>query len=216
MKKYFSKADIEHMERLFRVNLINSLVGFKSVNLIGTKSKSGLSNLAIFNTIFHLGSNPPILGVMFRPTAVPRHTLTNVLETGYYTINHVNSEILSEAHKTSAKYEIDESEFDFVNLKEDYLNSFYAPFVKESKIKIAMKFVEKHDIKINNTIILVGEIQEIHFDGNILHDDGFLDIEKAGTIAGSGCDAYYSTKKIVRYAYYKPKKELLEIKSFLN
>jgi flavin reductase (DIM6/NTAB) family NADH-FMN oxidoreductase RutF len=212
--KTISRQDIEEMERLYRVNFINSLTGFKSLNLIGTKSLNGNSNLAVFNTLFHLGSNPPVFGVMFRPTAVPRHTLSNLLETNYYTVNHINKEIIDDAHKTSGKYDIHESEFDNVDLDEEYLNDFYAPYVAESTIKFGVKFVEKHDIKINDTIIIVGEVIDVHLNEDLILEDGFIDIQRAGTSAGSGCDAYYDTKKLKRYNYYKPKNELEESQLF--
>lgn len=209
-----SRQDIDDMERLYRVNFINSLTGFKSLNLIGTSNDSGLLNLAIFNTLFHLGSNPPVFGVMFRPTAVPRHTLSNILDIGHYTINHIHKDIIGEAHKTSGKFEIDESEFDQVNLNAEYIHNLKAPYVEEAKIKFGLQFVEKLEIKINRTIIVVGEIIDVHIDEKLIKSDGFIDIEAAGTVVGSGCDAYYQTSKLKRYKYYKPKTELEDYNEF--
>ncbi|HBF47730.1 MAG TPA: flavin oxidoreductase, partial [Shewanella frigidimarina] len=44
--------------------------------------------------------------------SVPRHTFENIMQTGLYTINHVNQSIYEQAHQTSARYDKDESEFE--------------------------------------------------------------------------------------------------------
>ena len=37
----YSGADIDQMDKIFRLNLINSCTGYKSANLIGTQSADG-------------------------------------------------------------------------------------------------------------------------------------------------------------------------------
>ena len=54
-----TKENILQFEKLYRTNLFNSLSGFKSANLIGTISKEGKTNLAIFSSVIHVGANPP-------------------------------------------------------------------------------------------------------------------------------------------------------------
>ena len=51
---YIDKTVIEQLEKQKRVHLINSLGGFKSVALVGTLSKIGNENLAIFSSLFHI------------------------------------------------------------------------------------------------------------------------------------------------------------------
>lgn len=46
---HYSEEDIEDLDKLFRINLINSCTGYKSANLIGTKSDEGIPNVAIFS-----------------------------------------------------------------------------------------------------------------------------------------------------------------------
>lgn len=102
---YFNKKDISELDYFYKINLINSCSGYKSANLISTKSVNGISNVAIFSSVIHLGSEPALLGFILRPTTVARHTCDNIKETGIYTINHVHQAIIAEAHHTSAKYE---------------------------------------------------------------------------------------------------------------
>ena len=72
---YFSEASIAELETRYRNNLINSISGYKSANLIGSISKQGITNLAVFNSVVHLGSNPALLGFILRPTTVPKTQL---------------------------------------------------------------------------------------------------------------------------------------------
>ena len=47
----FITSDIESWERFYRANFINSLTGFKYVNLIGNVDELGQTNLGIFSSI---------------------------------------------------------------------------------------------------------------------------------------------------------------------
>jgi flavin reductase (DIM6/NTAB) family NADH-FMN oxidoreductase RutF len=208
MEKHISFDAIMAMDKQERVHFVNSLGGYKSVSLIGTVSNTGNTNLAIFSSVFHLGANPPLLGMIFRPSPPERNTLSNLLETGFYTINHINESIYKQAHQTSARYEKEVSEFDQTGLTSIYKNDFKAPFVNESLVQIGMTFREKIDIEINNTIMVIGEIVAVYFPENCLSKDGFLDIEKAKSITCSGLDSYHTTQRLGRLSYAKPEKEV--------
>jgi flavin reductase (DIM6/NTAB) family NADH-FMN oxidoreductase RutF len=206
-----TKKEIINFEKHYRTNFVNSLTGFKSANLIGTISKEGKTNLAIFNSVIHVGANPPLMGLLMRPVSVERHTYNNIKEINFFTINHINQEIFKQAHQTSARYDKDVSEFDECGLTPEYSEIIKAPYVKESKIKIGLKFVEEQKIKFNGTIFIVGEIVEIILPDHVVAKDGYVDIEKAGTIAISGLDNYHDTKSIARLSYAKPGIEPKEI-----
>lgn len=211
MQKYFSSDDITAMEKQMRVHFINSIGGFKSVLLVGTSDKQGNTNLAVFSSLVHIGANPALIALIFRPSPPERNTLNNLFETGFYTLNHINENIYKKAHQTSARYEKEVSEFDETGLTPIYKNDFKAPFVKESLVQIGMVFKEKIDIKINNTIMVIGEIVQIYFPEKCLNMDGFLDIEKANSITCSGLDSYHITQRLDRLSYAKPDKELTSI-----
>lgn len=204
-------ADIKLLEKQVRVHLINSLGGFKSVALVGTKSESGNLNLAIFSSVFHLGANPPLVALIFRPSPPERDTLRNIIGTGFYTLNHINEAIYQKAHQTSARYDSEVSEFEAVGLTPEFKNDFQAPFVKESVIQLGMALKEKVDITINNTTMIIGEIVQIYVPEDCLFEDGFIDIEKANTITCSGLDSYHKTIRLDRLSYAKPDKEITSI-----
>jgi flavin reductase (DIM6/NTAB) family NADH-FMN oxidoreductase RutF len=199
-----SKERISKFEKQYRTNLINSLSGFKSANLIGTISKEGGTNLAIFSSVIHVGANPPLIGFLMRPVSVERHTYKNIKEINHFTVNHIGKGIFKQAHQTSARYDKDVSEFDACGLTPEYTETLKAPYVKESKIKFGCRFIEEHQIKSNDTIFIVGKILEVIIPDDVLLNDGYVDIEKASTIAISGMDSYHEAKRISRLSYAKP------------
>ncbi|MFS4492418.1 flavin reductase family protein [Maribacter sp. 2308TA10-17] len=198
----YSKQDIDQMDRIQKIKFINSISGIKPANLIGSVSNSGQVNLAIFSSVFHLGSDPALLGFITRPTGeIPRHTLENIKENKQYTINHVNSSFTEKAHYTSAKFERGQSEFKICGLTEEYIGDFKAPFVKESGIKMGMEFKEAIDIKLNGTILVIGEIQHLIIPEKALGEDEDIDLSNINTVGISGLNTYYELKKISRYPY---------------
>jgi flavin reductase (DIM6/NTAB) family NADH-FMN oxidoreductase RutF len=204
---HYSRTDIDQMDKIFRLNLINSCTGFKSANLLGTKSLNGVSNVAVFSSITHLGSSPPLIGFILRPTTVPRDTYRNIKDTGVFTANHIYSDIIEDAHHTSAKYPDEVSEFTKTGLEEEFLGDFPAPFVKGAKIRLGCRFLNEYEIKENNTLLLVSAIEHVFIaDQDIQHEDGWLKLENANTVAINGLDGYATTSLLDRYAYARPKK----------
>ena len=203
-KKVITRSEIDQMESRTRANLINTISGFKSANLIGTKCTNGLVNLAVFNSVIHLGSNPPLLGMTLRPVSVPRHTFENLRDSGFYTINHIHADIIDEAHQTSASYEREKNEFEAVGLNEEYLEGFPAPFVKESRIRIGMRYLDDLLIKQNDTRLIIGEVELLNYDEEFRQEDGSLDLAAADTVSISGLDSYYLPRLIKKLKYARP------------
>lgn len=211
MTKQISYEDIMNMQKLERVHFVNSLIGFKSVCLVGTQNTSNQTNLAIISSLTHIGSHPPLFALVFRPAIVDRHTLENIVETGFFTVNHIHEDFFREAHQTSARYDRNISEFDAAGLTPEYKYEFFAPFVKESRIKMALEFRERHDLQINNTVLIIGEIKQVYLPAESLQEDGFIDLEKAGSITCSGLDSYHTTSRIDRLSYAKPDRASMSI-----
>ncbi|ETX11909.1 flavin oxidoreductase [Marinomonas ushuaiensis DSM 15871] len=209
--QHFDLQSLNEMTSRYRAQLINSLSGFKSANLIGTCNAQGQTNLAIFSSIFHLGASPALVGFIMRPDSVSRHTLENIKLTGQYTINQVSEDFWRKAHQTSARYDGDESEFEHVGLTPEFIDDVTAPFVKESRIKYALTVKEITPIKLNNTLLVIGEITHIICESSAIKSDGYIDIESANTVAISGLDSYHSTTRLSRISYAKPHKEALDI-----
>lgn len=205
------KKTLTQYDSRFRATLINSLAGVKQAILVGTKSKEGCSNLAIFNSLIHIGASPALWGFIIRPATIRRDTLHNILETNIYTINYVATRDYKKAHQTSAKYDQEVSEFEACGFAEYYHPHFNAPFVAEAPVKVAMKLEQKIDIAINNTILIIGSINHIEIDENIISSDGFVALNHLNTLACCGLDAYYETHLIERLSYASPDKWPIKI-----
>lgn len=200
----YTLNDIEAFEQRFRATFINSLGGFKSLSLIGTVGEHGNSNLAVFNSLFHLGAHPPLFGFVVRPDSVERHTLSNIRANSYFTVNHVSAAFYNKAHQTSARYPADVSEFSEVQLTEEYRDGFIAPYVKESPVKIGAVLHDLLEVPVNGTLIVIGKIVHVTLPDGVVGEDGFVDLFSSGTITCAGLDAYYTTSPLARLSYAKP------------
>ena len=203
MKK-FTSTDLKNLPKIPRLNLINSCTGYKSANLIATKSNLGLTNVAIFSSVTHLGSDPAMLGFILRPSIVPRNTYKNILETRYFTVNHITTNMIADAHHTSANYDEGISEFDKTNLEEFYHEGIAIPFVKNSPVQLLCKYLNEYQIKENGTIHIIATIETIFYDENLEQKENWLQLDKGNIVTVNGLDAYCEPKLIDRFEYARP------------
>lgn len=198
------KNKIEQLEQRYRTTLINSLAGFRQAVLVGTQSSEGHHNLAIFNSLIHLGAHPALYGLINRPDSVQRDTLQNIISTKAYTLNYVRAADYKRAHQTSARYDKQISEFEAVGFEPAYLPSCTAPIVKNAVVSIAMQLEEIIPIAINGTILIVGSVQQIHIDEQLVEKDGFVSLSEEQVVISQGLDAYFIPSPLGRLAYAKP------------
>jgi flavin reductase (DIM6/NTAB) family NADH-FMN oxidoreductase RutF len=217
---HITTKTLNTFDNRYRAQLINSVVGYKSANLIGSQNHLGnrnsngndhgalagpvQRNLAIVSSVCHLGSNPPLLSMIIRPATVPRDTLANIIATGFYTINHVSIEIYTQAHQTAARYPAEVSEFEAVGLAHEYSDNHPAPYVQQSPLKMGMALREIIHLNCNHTEMVIGEIQEIFVDDKAVCEDGYIDMQQLGTVCVTGLDSYHSTQRLARLPYAKP------------
>jgi flavin reductase (DIM6/NTAB) family NADH-FMN oxidoreductase RutF len=195
-----TQADILSMEREYRRSFINTIQGYKPVWMVGTKGNNGVENLAIFNSLFHLGAQPPLLGMVSRPPVVPRNTLKNINETGLFSLNFVNEQNYKQAHYTSLNWDEDVSEFDHVELTSEYQEGYDIPLVKESPIQIGLKLSEQFEVS-NGCVILIGEIEFIRMDTQLIELNGFVNLQSLNPIVIQGTEEYASVKPFDRVRY---------------
>ena len=203
--KFFDAKDIDELQKIYKINLINSCSGFKSANLLGSISNEGIMNVAVFSSVTHLGSNPPTLGFILRPTTVPRDTYKNIKETGIFTINHIWEDIIEYAHHTSAKYPEEVSEFEMTGLEPEFKGNFKAPFVKNAPVQMSMKFIEEIYVPSNDVLLIVAEIQELFVKNELLEEDGFINLAKGKVATINGLDGYSIPNLKNRFSYQRPK-----------
>ncbi len=195
------KEEIDSWNSEYRLKFINSLSGYKGVHLVATKGENGNTNVAIFNSVVHISSNPARIGFIMRPLTVPRDTYKNIVETGFYTINHVHKSFIDKAHYTSAKFSSDHSEFKHCNLEEEYADSFFAPFVGESSIQIGLKLQDDIELKHSQCRLIIGEVQCVRVKDEYVEEDGQLDLEMSNDVCVTGLNQYSFGHKLVKLPY---------------
>ena len=195
---------IKSWDRIYRANFINCLSGYKPVSLIGTVNENTVPNVAIFSNIVHIGSDPALVGFINRPEAATPHTLNNIRLTKQFTINHINASFVAAAHQTSAKYPEDQNEFIPTGLHSTFKANFLAPFVAESALQYALQLVDIIPIEYNKTFLVIGLVTDVFMQEEILQKDGFIDLDKAGSVVSLGVDGYADVTPFARYEYARP------------
>ena len=199
--RHITAADLAGFEKVYRLNLVNALPGFKPANLVGTAAPGGPTNLAVFSSAIHLGSDPPTLGLVTRPTTVPRHTYQNIKDNDRcFTLNHVLLAQAAAAHYTSANFPDGESEFAACGFTEAWRDDFPAPYVAECAVSIGLRLREEHAL-FNGTVLLVAAVEHVYVPEPALRPDGTLDLARLGTCAISGLDGYHAVQEPVRFGY---------------
>lgn len=206
MSKHYNLSDIKSLEKTFRANLINSVSGYKPANLIGTIGENGVTNLAIFSSVVHLGADPALLGFIQRPVGADSHTYKNIKANGVFTINHVHQSFVEKAHYTSARFDIEQSEFDACQLNATFLEGFAAPFVQESHLKIGLRFIQEIPIELNGTTLVIGQIEHLFVEEKSIESDGNIRLDMVEDVAVAGLETYYKVEKFAQFPYAKVNK----------
>ncbi len=197
-------SDLSNLEKLARVQLANSLPGAKPICLIGTTNGAGQMNLAPFSSVIHLGSDPCLLGMVSRPDLVERHTLSNILETRQWTINHLHPQILDQAHQCSARYPREASEFAATGLTQYFHPSFNAPFVVESRLRIGMELEDVITIPANGTQLIIGRVVLVQIADGLLSTDGSINLVELDSLVCTALDTYFRIQPLARLEYARP------------
>ena len=196
----FTANDIKKLDKVYRLNLINSITGIKPANLIATRSKNGVDNVAIFSSVVHLGSNPAMIGFVMRPQSnTNTDTYQNILDTKFYTINHITQKIYKKAHMTSGK--TDSSEFDILSIDKEN-SDFKVPFIKGSPVQIGMKLLKTIDLP-NKCIFIIGEPEIILINDKIITSEGKINLSSGDIVGISGLDGYYNLNYLDSLEYVR-------------
>jgi flavin reductase (DIM6/NTAB) family NADH-FMN oxidoreductase RutF len=209
---HHSSKDLDEMERIYRANLVNSVTGYKSASLLATRSNTGIDNVAIYSSVTHLGSNPAMFSFIQRPLSHDvGHTYENLKETGHITLNHINLELLDRAHQSSAKYAKSTSEFQELGIETLNREGIDAPFVKNAAIQVAARYEGEYYLKENKCTLVLCRITDIFLNDGILQEDGWLNLEKAGSLTINGLDGYATGTVQKRLSYAQLDTTLKEI-----
>lgn len=196
-------SEFAEWDRRYRGHFINTLSGFKPVSLVGTWNANGTANLAVFSNIVHVGADPALIGMVSRPIAAGGHTMINIENTRWFTVNHIHPGMMERAHQCSARYEAGMSELDAAGFTLFEDKCVHAPFVNESNIRLGIELHQIIPVDINQTFFIVGHVRSVWMDENILNDDGFIDLVEAKSLCSSGLDSYHTVAAGIRFPYAK-------------
>jgi flavin reductase (DIM6/NTAB) family NADH-FMN oxidoreductase RutF len=204
--KTYTAASIDALPQRQRANLMNCASGLRSALLVGTRSSTGATNLALFSNVFHVGAAPALIGMIARPKpqGTERHSLDNILATGCWTLNHVSQCWAHLAHQTSARYPSDRSEFEAVGLQEEWLEDFAAPFVSRSSVKLGLTLEQHTPLTVNDTHLLIGRVQLLRCPAEVVREDGTINLAGVDPSVACGLDSYHGVQPAERFAYAKP------------
>lgn len=195
--------DLDNLPKTNRLHLLNACVGFKSANLLVSKSSNNF-NVAIFSSVMHLNSDPALLGIVFRLNPAPRDTYLNIKNNIYFTVNQVHESLVVPAHLSSAKYSENVSEFDKVGLTEEFVEPYTIPFVNGSPIQLYCRYENEYVILESNSVLVVARIEGIRIKQELLEEGGWINLAQSGSVAISGLDSYYKTELLHRLDKAKP------------
>ncbi|MCX7606530.1 MAG: flavin reductase [Bacteroidia bacterium] len=193
----YTLSDLLTADRSWRINFVNSLIGPKNLHVLITRTDQGVLNAAIFNSGIHVGSSPPYVGFLLRPTTVPRHTYWNLRQYPYATFNLVSESFYSKAHATHQKFSPAESELEHLEIPLRWESGQLLPYIEGSPVVGLLRLVEEHFITVNHTRLLLFAIEKVQVEQEP-DKDGFLRLDTLGAVAGSGCDAYWKLSFLER------------------
>lgn len=200
---HLHEGDLQKLPRFFRANLVNSLSGNKPAMLVGTANEKQQTNLALFSNIFHVGADPALIGYVQRPVGQSGDTYRNIQATGHYSFNFVEKRILEKAHYTSARFPSELSEFDLCGFTPEWIEDFRAPFVRECQLKIGLSLQDIIPYPKNNTIFVIGSVEQVFVPDGILLKDGNLELDKLDVVTAGGLERYYAAHFIAQLPYAK-------------
>ncbi|MFN5885982.1 MAG: flavin oxidoreductase, partial [Bacteroidota bacterium] len=96
------------------------------------------------------------------------------------------------------------SEFEATGLTPEYTPAIKAPYVKESLVKIGLTLEEEIPVKANGTILIIGKVQEIILEQDLVNESNILQLGNSGSIGAGGLETYYRLSKIEELPYAKP------------
>ena len=158
--RHFLAEDLQAMPKRQRTEFIQGLSGIKSLFAIITSDGSTL-NIAPFNSIVHISSNPARIGYISRPDNNHRHTLQNVIAHQSFSINSVREEDLEEIVTCSENLPSNHSEFEGKHIQPTIPGNHSIPALHHADVQIFCQYEEHITIPSSQGILVIGRIQEV-------------------------------------------------------
>ena len=196
MKHGFDPAEHDDVD-IYK--LLIGLVVPRPIGWIGSVSADGVRNLAPFSFFNAVAASPPtVLFSTIRAGGLRKDTLSNVEETGVFTVNVVTEETVEAMNVTSGRYEASVDEFEVAGLTAVEGTVVDAPMVGEAKANLECRLDQVVQIGTNGPMaasIVIGEVVRIHVEGSIL-DGTRIDQEALRAVGRMGGPTYTRTRDL--------------------
>lgn len=173
-----------------RYKLLTGLIVPRPIGWIGTIDTDGVRNLAPYSFFNCVSATPPtvVVGTGHRAGS-PKDTLSNLRDTGVFTVSIVTEGVVEAMNATSAEVPPDVDEFTEAGLTAVVGTSVEAPYVGEAKAAL--------ECEVNQIIplgdpptswLVIGDVRIIHVEDDLL-DGTRIDphrLEAIGRFAGAG------------------------------
>lgn len=184
--------EIEALDRNHRRILVNRMQGVRAAVLLGTYSEKGVANLGLFFSLQHLGADPALMGVVFRPESSMGQSLGNLRFRRWISANYMPSEEIDRVHRCSAAFASEVSEFESTGLPLHTETDIPAPFVGNAPIRLALEY--HSEIKLPNECILaLLHLRKLWIEPSALDSETRLP-RFDSLLHVNGLDAYYSLR----------------------
>lgn len=194
MKESFDPADRDDVD-IYK--LLIGLVVPRPIGWIGSLSEEGVHNLAPFSFFNAVAASPPtVLFSTIRAGGSKKDTLTNVEETGEFTVNVVTEEVVDAMNLTSGRYDPSVDEFELAGLTAVPGTVVAAPMVGEAKANLECRVSRIVPIGTDGPMaasIVIGEVVKVHVDGSIV-DGTRIDQAALKAVGRMGGPTYTRTR----------------------
>ena len=158
--RHLQAEDLQAMPKRQRTEFVQGLSGIRSLFAI-VSSNGDTLNIAPFNSIVHISSNPARIGYISRPDNAHRHTLQNIIEKKSFSINSVSEDHLEDVVKCSEKLPSNQSEFEGKSIKPTDSRDYGVPGIDQADVQIFCEYEEHVKIPSSQGILVIGRIQEV-------------------------------------------------------
>lgn len=200
--RHWDESATKQLDKAYRRDLVNRISGARTAWLLGSWSDKTGNNLGLFSNVVHVGANPPLLGLIFRPETVKRDSLENIRENNEFSLNAVQPEMMEMAHQASAKYAADTDEFEAIGFEIERKNDSRIPFVSSALLQLQMQMEELHPIKANGCLFMISRIVGLHIHESALDEDDLPDC--AQWLHVCGLDQYVQSTPLKKLPYARP------------
>ena len=170
--------------------LMTSFLVPRPIAWVGTRSPTGVDNLAPFSYFMGISARPMLLAISVARAGKGRvkDTAMNVLATKALTISIVSEDLLDPMHRSSSRFPPEVSEFEETGLTPVPGDVVAAPRPAEAPVSLECTLHQAMDL--GNVHLFIAEVQHIHVRDALLRDDGTVDEDKLRPVARLGPAGY--------------------------